>query len=175
MGKQKIPIDGPISREELIRIIKYDKNAGTFHWRVGISTKTIVGKIAGWINCSGYRQIGIYGRKYMAHRIAWMYTYGRWPVSEIDHIDGDKSNNKINNLREATRGENNQNLSHRSDNKSGYRGVCWDKNNNKWIVFISYKNKQIHIGRFDDKKEAYKAYLDRKAEIHKFCPVVRNR
>lgn len=115
---------------------------------------------------TGYTQIYINYRPYFAHKIIWMMTYGEWVT--VDHIDHDRSNNRLSNLRAVTHAENCRNFSRKSNNTSGVNGVVWDKKNNKWRAQICVGGKAISLGRFPDKEKAIAARreADRKYNFH---------
>lgn len=96
----------------------------------------------------GYRRGNIFGRTYEAHRVCWAIHHGKWPEAQIDHIDGDPTNNRIENLRDASRTEQARNAAMPSTNRSGVVGVCWDRERGKWAAFIHLNNKVKHLGRF---------------------------
>lgn len=113
----------------------------------------------GTINQFGYRVIMLDYKRYMASRLAWLYMTGTWPQFECDHINRDRADDRWINLREATRSENARNTQTRSDNSSGFRGVCWDKQKLKWKVQISVKGGkriQKHFVNIDDAVNFYK-------------------
>lgn len=97
---------------------------------------------------------GFDGRRLSAHRIAWAIFYGQWPVGEIDHINGDPSNNRITNLRDVTRQENAKNQQVKSNNKTGVIGVHFDAQTKMWGVGVMVSGKHIRLGRFKDFFEA---------------------
>jgi hypothetical protein len=138
-----------LSQEYIKSILDYDLDTGIFTWKVNKSQKTKIGDVAGWLY-NGYREIEINNKKYKAHRLAWLYVNGEIPKNLIDHIDGNRSNNKISNLREATYQENSENYKTPKTNKSGIKNVSWYKSLNKWVVSISIKNIKKTIGYFDD-------------------------
>lgn len=105
----------------------------------------------------------------LAHRVAWALTYGLWPDGQIDHIDGDRTNNRIVNLRDATGQENSKNRQLRSDNKSGCVGVQWHKKTQKWRAFISGADGLKHLGVFTNLDEAIAARKAAERE-HDFHP-----
>lgn len=142
-----------LSQEELKNIVDYDPITGRFAWRNPISKKYKSGDPAGAISIQGYNVIRIKGVSYRCGRLAWFYIYGRWPV-EIDHIDRIKTNDAINNLREAT---SQQNKANRIASKSSVaRGVYWHRN--KYMAKITYNGKSIYLGTFDTEAEAVAAY-----------------
>lgn len=138
-----------LTQEYLKSILDYDLDTGIFTWKINKAKRTKIGDIAGWLD-NGYREIEINDKKYKAHRLAWLYVYGEMPKKLIDHIDNNRSNNKISNLREATYQTNNENYRTPKTNKSGIKNVSWYKSLNKWVVGISIKKTKKTIGYFDD-------------------------
>jgi hypothetical protein len=114
---------------------------------------------------NGYVCIRIDNILYTAHRLAWLYVHGNWPAHQLDHINKNRSDNRLCNLREATNAENAQNRK-RSDNKTGYTGV--NQENNKWKAEIKLNYKTIRLGLFETPEEAYSAYLSAKHGLHPF-------
>lgn len=169
--------------EYIKECIYYDKDTGIFTWKVrpshhfnndhGMNTfnSKYSGKPAGTIDSSnGYLRINILNKRYYAHRLAWFIEYGYWPSNHIDHINGNKLNNKIDNLREANSSENSQNQKRaRKDNKSsGLLGVSFNKQHNKYEANINVNKKRTKLGFFNNKEEAHDAYLKAKSELHPF-------
>lgn len=116
--------------------------------------KRLAGKdITGKTNSAGYHAIMVAGHSYLAHRLAWLYVYGVFPKM-IDHIDGNKINNAITNLREVSSQENQQNLTIASNNTSGVTGVSFSKSHCKWESKVQVGGKTIHLGRYSDKADA---------------------
>ena len=111
-------------------------------------------KIAGRLHYSGYRIITLMNKGVMAHRLIWAVYYNKWPDGSLDHIDGSKSNNSINNLRIATRSQNAYNCGPKKISTSGYKNVQWDKDTNKWRVRVTVNGKRHHIGRFENIDDA---------------------
>ena len=138
-----------LTQEYLKSILDYDLDTGVFTWKVNKSQSTKAGDVAGWV-CDGYRGIEINNKGYKAHRLAWLYVYGEMPKNLIDHIDNNRSNNRISNLREATYQSNSENYKTPKTNKSGVKNVSWYKNLNKWVVSMSIKKTKKTIGYFDD-------------------------
>lgn len=140
-----------VSHERLTSILEYFPLTGKFVWKESLSIRAPVGAEAGWKMIKGYISIGIDGVDYLAHRLAWFYVHGEWPISQIDHINEIKDDNSLANLRQATNSGNAVNKKQaRSDNKSGHAGVHFDKSRQKWMVTVGKKS----CGRFDCKIEA---------------------
>lgn len=154
-----------ITQEILKQNLHYNPQTGDFTW-IKVCGGVKRGKIAGHKESENdYVKIRLLGKLYKAHRLAWLYVYGTWPKEYIDHINNIKSDNRINNLREATKRQNNTNVGIRSDNTSGFKGVC--KYGNKWVSRIKHKGKKIHIGYFDTPEAAHKAYIITADKLHK--------
>jgi hypothetical protein len=106
---------------------------------------------------TGYRSGYVFNEPYKAHRIIWAIYYGEDPISQIDHINGDRADNRIENLRIASAAENSKNRARRNDNKSGVTGVTWDKGTNKWRACIRVNHKTQYLGVFPDIEAAVAA------------------
>lgn len=119
-------------------------------------------KEAGTLKKTNYRQVTINHKRYTVHRLAWLIVYGEWPKNDIDHIDKDRRNNKITNLRDVTNSENQKNRSMNRNNTSGHTGIKLVPNGN-WVVVICVNGKNKTIGTFRDKEDAIQARKD--AEI----------
>lgn len=143
-----------ITQKRLKELLSYDPDTGLFTNRNTRGPKAMAGCIAGSVDSHGYWQIHTYGKVYRAHRLAWLYVYGEFPAHEIDHINGARLDNRLNNLRSVTRAENSRNQGIRSANTSGVCGVSWYKDAKKWRADIGHKGNQIHLGSFSDKFEA---------------------
>lgn len=157
-----------IDRDYLIEVLAYDEESGVFTWnsaRPGIK----VGDVAGSFNGNRYWKISIDRKNYMAHRLAWLYVHGDWPRAYIDHIDGCRHNNAINNLRECSGSENQQNKSPNKVGTSKYLGVSWDRG--RWRAGIAVNGKNKHLGRFKVEEDAAEAYRLAKQILHSFNPV----
>lgn len=115
-------------------------------------------KEAGTDKGNGYRMVCVRGKKYLTHRVIWEMINGNIPYGlEIDHIDGNRSNNRIDNLRLVKRSNNNKNKSKQLNNTSGVTGVTWCKKHKKWIARYKLNGKQVQIGRFDNLDDARNA------------------
>ena len=155
-----------MTQDELKEILDYDPETGIFRWKVSKNQHAKIGEVAGTLHPSGYRYVKINEKPYPEHRLAWLYVYGKWPEDMIDHINGFKDDNRIENLREATRSENFCNRTKYNNNTSGIKGVCWHKISKKWQARIRINNKNKHLGLFDSPEEAYEAYCKAAKELH---------
>lgn len=144
-----------LSREKLLSILDYDPETGVFKWKMHKCSNRI-GLEAG-TNTRGYVQICIGKRGYLAHRLAWLYVYGYWPVGDVDHINTVRHDNRLVNLRVVTKQENNRNVKRKSHNSTGYKGVCFYKEN-RFIAYITVNYKTKYLGVFDTAEEASAAY-----------------
>lgn len=160
-----------LTAERLRELLDYNPETGAFVWRVTRGPAK-AGAPAGGLNTRGYHQITVDVHNHRAHRLAWLYVYGRWPKGEIDHINGVCDDNRIVNLREATHAENMQNVALQSNNTSGYAGVNWRFGS--WHASIRHHGRKVHLGRYPTPEAAYAAYLAAKAELHTFQPVPRD-
>lgn len=137
-----------LTQERLRQLFHYDPVTGLFTWIVTLGPRAHEGQVAGHKR-SRYVTIGVDGKNYMAHRLAWIYMTGALPHHEIDHRDGDVFNNKWSNLREATRKQNTENRGIHKRNTSGYRGVTWYKRNAKWGASVLHEGQRHFAGLFD--------------------------
>lgn len=141
--------------------LSYIPEAGIFTKVLKVSGRV---KIAGTKN-NGYIAIAINKKVYSAHRLAWLYMTGEWPKYMIDHINGIRDDNRFCNLREATNSENQMNRGIPKNNTSGFKGVCWHKQNCKWVAQIKINGKLTHLGCFEKVEDAHQAYC-KGAENH---------
>ncbi len=157
------------SPELLRKLLRYDPATGEFWWRKRTAEMCGTDREAARWNARhngtrafaspsshGYSRNPIMGMTHSAHRCAWAIHYGKWPEI-IDHINGDRFDNRIENLREVTTTENNRNARKRLDNSSGQTGVSFVPSRGNWIAHISVDGKQMTIGRFRTKKLAVEA------------------
>jgi hypothetical protein len=159
------------SQEMLNELLAYDPENGTLAWKARSPVRfpdcarwgqegtaqrwntRWAGKPAFTNDTRGYRQGEIFGRPYFAHRIIWRMVHGDEPA-DIDHIDGNRSNNRLSNLRAVTRQENLRNARRRSDNSSGVVGVTWDKRKQRWYACIAVSQRTINLGSYRTLEEA---------------------
>jgi hypothetical protein len=142
-----------IAQARLKEALHYNPDTGIFTRKVRSSNSIKCGQVAGSRSSSDYCRISIDRKKFLAHRLAWLYVYGENPT-EIDHIDHDRSNNAISNLREVSRIQNSQNMSISSSNTSGTTGVSINKKSGKWRSHIWLHGKQVSLGVFKNKSNA---------------------
>ena len=121
---------------------------------------------AGHLRKDGYVIIGINGKYCSAHRLVFLMHHGHLP-QEIDHIDGNRSNNAIENLRPATSSQNKHNAGKRKNNTSGFKGVSWRKDKDRWQAIIGINGKLKHLGFFHTAEQAHEAYCQAANELHK--------
>jgi hypothetical protein len=149
-----------LSRERLAALFLYDPDSGRLSWKVrpGIYSKVRPGDRAGCSTHGGYRIIKFDRVPYYEHRVIWTLVTGADPDNQLDHINGDKSDNRIYNLREASGHQNRHNVLLSASNSSGFKGVVWNKRDGNWRSGLRYKGKYLFFGYFDDKIEAAAVY-----------------
>lgn len=148
-----------MTKEELEKKLDYNPETGSFTWKGNMKgTKSF--SPAGSINDQGYLCIRFNYKIYRAQRLAWILSYGKEPDGVIDHIDGNRLNNKLSNLRDIPKKENQKNLGKNCKSKSGITGVMWHKAGCKWHAQITVNKKAIHLGYFDNIEDAIKARKD---------------
>ena len=161
-----------LTQERLKELFHYDPETGVFTWIAPSTNRIKPGRTAGAVTHQGYIEIQINGRKCGAHRLAWLYVNGKFPEHQIDHIDGNRTNNRINNLRDIPQEGNKQNRRFLSDrNTSGFLGVTFQKDIQKWVAGLSLNGKHTHLGVFKAPEEAHAAYLKAKRDLHPFCTI----
>jgi len=154
-----------LTQDQLKSVITYDSSTGLF-----FRQKNSVQCLAGTLSKSGYVQIGIFGKRYYAHRLAWLYEFGEMPDFDIDHKNGNKQDNRIENLRIATRSQNIMNVGIKSNNTSGIKGVSWIKKRGKWQALVCINGLNHHLGLYEDIRKAERAVVTfRESMIGEFC------
>ena len=162
------PTPPAITQDRLKCLFDYDPNTGEFTRRVSVrGARKSVGKLS-----RGYRIICVDYTHHAAHRLAWLFVYGEHPSMQIDHINGDRADNRIANLRLATNEVNAQNL-HRAKSGSftGVLGVSYDQENKKYRAKITVCGKEMCLGRYQDINTASAAYLAAKRKLHEGCTI----
>jgi hypothetical protein len=155
-----------IDADYLRSVIKYDPETGALSWAKSFGN-VIEGSVAGCLKGNGYWIVGLRGEKYLAHRLAWLWMNGAWPTNQIDHINGNKLDNSINNLRDVVPHVNMQNQDHlKRANISGITGVSWKQSKGGWFASISVKGKKIRRGPYNTKERATQARNELKSKHH---------
>ncbi|CAM2151246.1 HNH endonuclease signature motif containing protein [Paraburkholderia tropica] len=162
-----------LTAERLREVLNYDPETGIFTRRLRTSNRVKVGDVVG-TPTDGYLCGRVGNRLYVMHRLAWLYVYGVWPEKNLDHANGNRSDNRIANLREADHGENAENVVAHADNRTGYLGVTWCKLTCSYVARISRNRVTRHLGKFETAYEAHQAYLAAKRQLHGFQPVPRD-
>ena len=151
--------------------MRYDRETGDFIRLVSRGQMRAGAKV-GSVSRHGYIKVRIDGSTLLAHRLAWLYEYGEWPALEVDHINGVRSDNRILNLRLASRIKNAQNRrTAASSNKTAMLLGVTKHRCGKWQAALSLNNKKLYIGLFDSPEAAHAAYLERKRELHEGCTI----
>jgi hypothetical protein len=153
-----------LTQERLKELLEYNPETGQFIRKKQIHGHHI-GDVAGTIKANGYSYIGVDGKQYRAHRLAWFYTHGKWPAEHIDHINRIPTDNRLCNLREATMSQNMQNRGALKSNAVGLKGVM--KRCRKYLSTIRIDGKSVKIGSFNTAEEAHAAYCKAAEELHK--------
>lgn len=168
--------DSILSADRLREVVHYDPDTGVFTRKVRLAQRHKAGDRADFrINhggMTGYRRLSVDRKRYLAHRCAWLYVHGEWPEHDIDHVNGDKSDNRIANLRDVPNMVNRQNVhGPRIDNSSGFLGVYFHPQTGKWRARISHAGKSISLGLFDSPQSAHESYLETKRVLHSGCTI----
>ena len=179
MAKRILP-----TPEQLREILRYEPETGKLYWKarpVGMfsdGNTSAEANCKSWntkwsgkeaftaINDSGYRCGRVFDRMYRAHRVIWAVHYGEWPEGQIDHIDNDRLNNRIGNLREATNSENTRNQGIRKANTSGFKGVSWNSMAKAFHARIGVDGRNTHLGYHATAEAAHAAYCEAAKKYH---------
>ncbi len=161
-----------LTQARLKELLKYDPETGEFTNLKSGKGRKPVGAVVGSLSPTGYWTSMVDGKNYQHHRLAWLYVHGAFPPADLDHRDGVRTNNRLANLRPATRSENCQNAGLKSNNRAGKTGI-W-KVGSRWRARICVESVQHHIGYYATQELAEEAYLNAKREHHKFQPVPRH-
>jgi hypothetical protein len=153
-----------LTADRLRQLLHYDPETGAFTWRVPQGTAA-KGDTAGCLNEDGRRRIVINRKTYIASRLAWLYVTGKWPTHQIDHKNCVRSDDRFDNLRDATGAQNQRNTRTRRDNACGLKGVYFGAREKRWIAKIRREGRQIRLGYFATAEEAHAAYCKAATEI----------
>lgn len=151
----------------LKELLNYDPDTGVFIWIKPTSNRVKINSVAGTFDTYGYLVIRIDSILYKAHRLAWLYAFEEYPENQIDHINGIKSDNRLDNLRDATSSQNMFNKPVNSANTTGYKGVNYRASMSKYRASIGYKGRVLHLGYFITAEEAHEAYKLKSIELYK--------
>lgn len=147
-----------ITAETIRAFYIYNPESGLFSWRK-LQRSRKAGAL-GWLRPNGYRVMDVHRRKYLVHRLAWLYVHGDWPDGEIDHVNRDKDDNRIANLRVATKRLNGGNRGPNSNNRFGFKGVVAEPRSGRWVAHIKRDGASRYLGTFDSPDEAHAAYMN---------------
>lgn len=156
-----------LTAQRLRELLHYSPETGVFRVAERTNPRMKVGDIAGTIHRTGYRYIMVSGKTHAAHRLAWLYVHGVWPSGDIDHMNGDPADNRIENLRDVPERYNMQNERRpRKSSTSGFMGVRWREERQCWIAELSIDGKRRRLGAFKSPEDAHAAYLEAKRKHH---------
>ena len=147
-----------LTQARLKELLEYDPDTGLFRWRTARPNGVKPGQFAGSKQLQGYIHIWVDGVPHKAHRVAWLYVYGELPSTDIGHIDGNRANNRIGNLRQTNNSQNIANSKRRVDNTSGIKGVSFFAPRQRWRARIRHQGRPIFLGHFATPEEAAAAY-----------------
>jgi hypothetical protein len=153
-----------LTKEYLHELFEYID--GKLYWKTDRGPHKVKGKRAGCLDNRGYYVVSINNLSYQQHRIIWLYHHGNIPDC-LDHINGKKDDNRIENLRQATFSQNQYNKKIPKHNTSGVKGVSWDKKRNKWYAQIEFSGKHYNLGRYDTIEEATQKVRQARENLHK--------
>lgn len=153
-----------IDREILREHVLYEPDTGIFR-RVKNSGGVKSGSVSGTIGSHGYLTVSVCGKNYLAHRLAILDQTGDWPLDIVDHVDGDKTNNRYNNLRQCSKSENGYNMKRRPS-RSGIKSVEWHEGAGKWRVRMEAGGKRHHIGFFSSLADAERSAIEARLKLH---------
>lgn len=145
-----------MSAKHLAKFLSYDPETGVLTWARN-SGKKKTGDAVGSFHSGGYIELRVDGYRMFAHQAAWLLMTGNWPESQVDHRNGDRCDNRWDNLRKAVQQQNSANMRRRSNNKSGYKGVVQVRAN-AWIAYLHLNRKTMYLGTFNCPKKAHGAY-----------------
>lgn len=162
-----------LTQKRLREVLKYCPATGLFSWLVDASSRARRGDVAGCAKGGGYVYITVDGVSYRAHRLAHFYIRGSWPCGDVDHKNGIKADNRLENIRIGSRSQNMQNekKARRSNKSSGLLGAYWHAGAGRWMAQIVTNGKSKYIGLFDTADDAHAAYLKEKRRRHEFCMI----
>lgn len=137
--------------EKIVQCISYDPETGILRWEVSPARRVRAGSEVGWLDLEGYRRTKILGHSILTHRIAWFLHYGRWPTDQIDHVNGVRDDNRISNLRDVSRSENQCNRHTHREGRLPYA----IRKRSRWQVQVKVFGKRVYLGCFATEREAH--------------------
>lgn len=150
-----------LTHDKLTDLLAYDPDTGIFTWKSRANKRLFVGSRAGYVGSQGYRYIKILGKKYPEHRLAWFYVHGQLnPKRHIDHINHDRSDNRMANLRLVTAAQNAQNRSKTTHSRTQQTGIYYRKRDKKYVAQLRVGGRKVFQKAFDDADEAAQAYKE---------------
>lgn len=156
-----------LTAERLRELLHYDALTGVFTWRVNRGRNPCAGKQAGRTKATGYREIRVDGRGYLAHRLAFLYVLGSLPADLVDHRNGVPGDNSWQNLRHADHSLNQQNQrSGHQDSNHGFLGATFNHQKRRWVARILHNQRRVFLGYFSTPEAAHEAYLKAKRVLH---------
>jgi hypothetical protein len=157
-----------LTQSRVKEMFDYNEETGVLTWRRQNGHKK-AGALAGSMEKkTGYMRVTLDRRQHTTHRVIWLYVHGKHPEHEIDHINGNRADNRICNLREATHAQNCQNRRKSCGKTSGFIGVKWNKARKVWSAAVFTNGKELYLGAFASAEAAYQAYVDAKRKLHPF-------
>lgn len=155
-----------VTVDRLRELTHYDPETGAFTWRKSKGAAMAGSPVGGKHRVKGYGEACIDGMYFQTHRLVWFYANGRWPIGQIDHINGQRDDNRLHNLRDVSQSENQQNRTHSNRGKkySDLIGAYWSTNG--WFSTILIAGKQVYLGRFETDQQAHEAYIRAKRTHH---------
>ena len=160
-----------LTQERLKELFSYNPSTGVFT-RLHSTSNVKAGRATGNLNTGGHLGFLVDKKMYQAHRLAWLYVHGDWPNCQIDHINGVRTDNRIENLRDVSHTVNAQNIhAARSDNKTGLLGVSWKEPRGKYVAQIQIDGKVRYLGLFTDPQVAHAKYIEAKRIHHPGCTI----
>lgn len=161
-----------ITHRRLLEVLSYDPGRGAFTWRVSLGSRAVAGRRAGSLSPTGYLRVMVDKRFYYLHRLAVLYASGRGPFGHVDHINGVKDDNRIENLRDVDRSTNMQNLrGAKKGNQAGLLGAHYRKDTGRWTSTIRTSAGKVALGCYATAEEAHQIYMTAKRNLHAGCTI----
>lgn len=165
-------VESNLTAARLRELLDYNPSTGLFTRKTRSAKGVYIGEIAGGVDPSGYVKLSLEGKRQYSHRLAWLHMYGVWPTGIIDHVNGDRADNRIVNLRDVSSQINCQNIkTAKPSSKTGLLGASWCKVTNKFKAQIRFGGTNKFIGLFDNANDAHDAYIAAKRQLHAGCTI----